>query len=121
MTPSEVNKLNESLVLRTLLKQSYKKSKVKFEVVDCSRKVKFCVIINVQLFHFMYFFVSSILCNCHSHVLLLCRRCRHMECSRRILSRVFLASPRLMQSSCRLPTTQKYSLLSVNLHFLCVK
>ena len=41
MMPSEVNKLNENLVLRTLFKQSNKKSKVIFEVSDCVRITKF--------------------------------------------------------------------------------
>jgi len=34
MTPSEVNKLSENLVLRTLFKHSNEKSKVKFKVGD---------------------------------------------------------------------------------------
>jgi hypothetical protein len=41
MTPSEVNKSNEDLVLRTLFKQSNKKSNVKFQVGDRVRISKF--------------------------------------------------------------------------------
>jgi len=41
MTPSEVNKLNENLVLRTLFKQSNEKSKVKFKAGDRVRITKF--------------------------------------------------------------------------------
>jgi len=58
----------------------------------CSRKGKFCVIINVKTLYFMYFFVSLILCNhirfaCHRQFMIR-SRLRHMECSRRFLSRV---------------------------------
>jgi co-chaperonin GroES (HSP10) len=41
MTPSEVNKCNEGSVLRTLFKQSNKKSKVKFQVGDRVRITKY--------------------------------------------------------------------------------
>jgi transposase InsO family protein len=40
-SPSEVNKLNENLVLRTLFKQSKEKSKVKFEASDRVRIATF--------------------------------------------------------------------------------
>jgi hypothetical protein len=41
MTPSEVNKSNENLVLRTLFKQPNKKSKIEFKVGDRVRRTKF--------------------------------------------------------------------------------
>jgi len=41
MTPAEVNKSNENLVLRTLFKQSKKKCTVKFQVRDRVRITKF--------------------------------------------------------------------------------
>jgi hypothetical protein len=41
MTPSEANKSNENLVLCTLLKQSKNKCKIKFEVCDRVRIIRF--------------------------------------------------------------------------------
>jgi len=41
VTPSEVNKLNENLILCTLFKQSNENSKAKFEVGDRVRITKF--------------------------------------------------------------------------------
>jgi len=41
MTSSEINRLNENLVLRRLFKQSNEKSKIKFNVGDCARITKF--------------------------------------------------------------------------------
>lgn len=41
ITPAKLNKSNEGLVLRTLFKQSNKKSKVKFHVGNCVRITSF--------------------------------------------------------------------------------